>query len=83
MSWLIDAHACSSVHCSTVLPLLDTLGLLQQDLELAAPAVEGTEVSRARIQWKQRFTSSAETRTAHFPKDGHICLGLHVRVSDF
>ena len=83
MTWLIGAHACSSVHCSTVLALLDPLALSQRALEGATPAVEGAGVSRARIQWKQRFTSSADTRTACFPKDGDIFLGVQARVSSF
>lgn len=66
-----------------VLALLDPLHLSQQALEGATPVVEGAEVSRARIQWKQRFTSSADTRTAHFPKDGDIFIGVHGIVSSF
>lgn len=83
MTWLIGAHGCGLVHCSTELALLDPLGLSQQALEGATPAVEGAEVSRASIQRKQRFTSCADTRTAHFPKDSDIFLGVYAIVRSF
>lgn len=83
MNWLIGARAYSSLHCSTALARLDALGLSQQALEGDTPAVEGAEVFRASIQQKQRFTSSADSRTAHFPKGGDIFLGVYAVASSF
>lgn len=83
INWLIGACACSLVHCSTGFAFLDPLGLSQKALEGTTPVVEGAEFSRASIQWKQRFTSSAVNRTAHFPKGGDIILGVYAIVSSF
>lgn len=83
MNWLIGARAYSSLHCSTALALLDALHLSQQALEGDTPAVESAEVSRASIQQKQRFTSSTDSRTAHFPKGGVIFLDVYAIVSSF
>lgn len=68
MNWLMGVAQYTAPQCL----LSWTLPLSQQVLEEAAPVMESAVVSRERIQWKQRFVSFADTKTAHFPKNMYI-----------
>lgn len=79
--WWVPMHVAqySAPQCL----LFWTLCLPQQVLEEATHVMEGAVFSRARMQWKQRFMSFADGKTAHFLKNMDILLDLHATGSKF
>lgn len=82
MAWLMGAlHTAQHPAPQCLLPW--TLHLPQQVLEEAAPVMEGAVVSRARMQWKQRFMSFADIKTANLSKNMYIRLDFRATGSNF